>query len=344
MKMKRGRGLVLGKFMPPHLGHLHLVEFARSWVDELVVVVGTLAREPIPGELRHRWMKELAPWAKVVHLTDENPQDPSEHPDFWEIWRASLKRVVPEPIDWVFASEAYGKKLAEILGAEFVPVDPTRTGVKISGTAIRSDPLAHWEYIPRCVRPYFVKRVSIFGPESTGKSTLARDLAALYETVAVPEYARTVIETRDESAPLDEAAFERIARGQVAAEEALARSANRVLFCDTDLLLTTIWSRELLGHCPDWLAAEAARHRYDLTLLTDVDVEWVSDPVRLLSPDTRERREFHGRCQFALEKAGRRFARIHGSGKRRLENAVEAIERHLAIRPPQRGGSSSSTA
>src|SRR5688572_12742104 len=104
MKMKRGRGLVLGKFMPPHLGHLHLVEFARSWVAELVVVVGTLAREPIPGELRHRWMKELAPWAKVVHLTDENPQDPSEHPDFWEIWRASLKRVVPEPIDWVFAS------------------------------------------------------------------------------------------------------------------------------------------------------------------------------------------------------------------------------------------------
>lgn len=332
MNGKRGRGLVLGKFMPPHLGHLHLVEFARSWVDELVVVVGTLAREPIPGELRHQWMKELAPWANVVHLTDENPQDPSEHPAFWEIWRASLKRVVPEPVDWVFASEEYGKKLAEVLDAEFVPVDPTRTGVAISGTAIRADPLAHWEHIPRCVRPYFVKRVSIFGPESTGKSTLARDLAALYGTVAVPEYARTLIEARGASAPLDEAAFERIARGQIASEEALARSANRLLFCDTDVLLTTIWSEELLGRCPDWLRAEAARHdRYDLTLLTDVDLPWVPDPVRYVPDDGRT---FFLRCRAALENAGRRFVRIHGSGEERLARAVEAIARHLSIPPP----------
>lgn len=340
MNGKRGRGLVLGKFMPPHLGHLHLIEFARSWVDELVVVVGTLAHEPIPGELRYAWMKELAPWANVVHLTDENPQDPSEHPEFWQIWRASLKRVVPEPIDWVFASEEYGKKLAEVLDAEFVPVDPSRTGLAISGSAIRADPLAHWEHIPRCVRPYFVKRVCIFGPESTGKSTLARDLAALYETVAVPEYARTLIETRGSSAPFDEAAFERIARGQVASEEALARSANRLLFCDTDVLTTTIWSEELLGRCPDWLVAEAARHdHYDLTLLTDVDLPWVPDPVRYI-PDGR--RELFLRCRAALEKAGRRFVLIHGSGEERLARAVEAIARHLSIQPPP--SKSSSTA
>lgn len=318
---KRTRGLVLGKFMPPHLGHLHLIEFAKSYVDELTVVVGTLAREPIPGELRYAWMKELAPWANVVHLTDDNPQDPSEHPEFWEIWRASLERVVPGPIDSVFASEAYGAKLAEVLGAEFVPVDPTRTGVAISGTAVRQDPFENWAHLPRCVRPWFVKRVCVFGPESTGKSTLTRELASLFQTVMVPEYARTLLESSP--GPIDQAVIERIAKGQIASEEALARSANRFLFCDTDVLTTAIWSDVLLGRCPTWIAEEAARRRYDLTLLTDVDIPWVADPVRY-RPD--DRTSFFERCENALREAGRAYVRIQGSREQRLTAARRAIE------------------
>ena len=85
------RGLVLGKFLPPHAGHVYLCEFARNYVDELTIVVGTLAREPIAGTTRFAWMRELFPFDRVVHLTDENPQDPSEHPAFWDIWRASLR-------------------------------------------------------------------------------------------------------------------------------------------------------------------------------------------------------------------------------------------------------------
>src|SRR5688572_21020032 len=101
-------GLVLGKFMPPHEGHLHLVEFARAYCDELTVVVGTLEREPIPGHLRFEWMRELAsPFANVVHLTDELPQDPSEHHEFWALWQSALKRIHPAPLDYVFASEPY---------------------------------------------------------------------------------------------------------------------------------------------------------------------------------------------------------------------------------------------
>lgn len=105
------RGLVLGKFMPPHLGHVYLVDFARAYASDITVVVGTLAREPIPGALRFEWMRELAPSANVVHLTDENPQEPHEHPRFWDIWRESLLRVAPKP-DYVFASEMYGARLA----------------------------------------------------------------------------------------------------------------------------------------------------------------------------------------------------------------------------------------
>jgi NadR type nicotinamide-nucleotide adenylyltransferase len=173
------------------------------------------------------WIRELFPFDRVVHLTDENPQEPSEHPAFWSIWRTSLERVLPGRPDVVFASEAYGEKLAEVLGARFVAVDPARSIVPVSGTAIRKEPLRHWARIPRCVRPYFVKRVSIVGPESTGKTTLAQRLADRFDSVWVPEWARTLLERRRGS--LDGFDWTEVVRGQIASEEALARDANRVL-------------------------------------------------------------------------------------------------------------------
>ena len=97
---------MLGKFMPPHRGHVYLVDAARRQVDSLTVLVCSLQREPIPGELRHRWMRELfaGSGVQVVHVTDEVPQEPAEHPDFWSIWQELIRRHVPRPIDRVFAS------------------------------------------------------------------------------------------------------------------------------------------------------------------------------------------------------------------------------------------------
>ena len=97
----------------------------------------------------------------------------------------------------------------------------------MSGTAVRADPLGHWELLPECVRPYFLKRVCVFGPESTGKSTLARDLAREFGTLYAWEYARPLLDPQGgQCRPED---ISRIARGQVATEDALARQADRVL-------------------------------------------------------------------------------------------------------------------
>jgi HTH-type transcriptional repressor of NAD biosynthesis genes len=314
-------GFLLGKFMPPHYGHVYLVEFARNYVEDLTVVVGTLKREPIPGELRYRWMRELFPDVRVIHLTDENPQEPSEHPDFWQIWYDSLMRVLPARPDYVFASEDYGWKLAEILGAEFVPVDRPRGVIPVSGTAIRNDPMTHWQHLPRCVQPYYVRRVCVFGPESTGKTTLAKDLAGHFQTVMVPEYARLLLEAR--GGQVSAADMARIARGQAASENALARHANRVLICDTDVLTTTIWSERLFGFCPDSIRQEAERRTYDLYLLTDVDVPWVGDPVRYLP---NEGASFLARCRQELESRGRRFVLLSGSWEQRWRDACAAVE------------------
>jgi NadR type nicotinamide-nucleotide adenylyltransferase len=319
-------GMVLGKFMPPHAGHVHLVHFARAFVDDLTVVVGTLAREPIPGALRHAWMRELFPNVRVVHLTDENPQEPSEHPQFWDIWRASLRRVLPSTPDYVFASDNYGAKLADVLGARFVPVDPGRSIVPIRATDIRADPMRHWEHLPIPVRPYFVKRVSIFGPESTGKSTLARRLAERFRTVHVPEFARTWLEARSGRVTAEDMPI--LARGQLAAEDALARSANRLLFCDTDALSTVVWSETLFGACDPWIRARAEERAYDLHLLLDVDVPWVPDPVRYRPHD---RRGFFARFEEALRRGGRAYVVVRGDWEERFRRAVSSVERACGI-------------
>src|SRR5207247_4890673 len=96
------RGLVLGKFLPPHRGHQLLIENARAQVDRLTVLVCSLQAEPIPGSLRHRWVQQMYPDLEVVHVTDENPQEPDQHPEFWQIWVDTVRRACPQALDIVF--------------------------------------------------------------------------------------------------------------------------------------------------------------------------------------------------------------------------------------------------
>ncbi len=323
------RGMILGKFLPPHAGHRYLIDFARNYCDELTVLVCTLEREPIPGELRYEWMRRMFPDCNVVHITDDLPQTPDEHPEFWPIWRDVVLGAMPHGTDYVFASEDYGFRLAEVLDAEYVPVDHNRELMPTSGSAVREDPIGNWEYIPQEVRPYYLKRVCLFGPESTGKSTLARHLARHFDTVYVHEYARPLLDFKN--GECDYPDIERIARGQAAAEDALAPRANRVLFCDTDPLTTTIWSDVFFGKCPEWVAKEAERREYDLYLLMDVDVQWVDDGQRYF-PDNDERRAFFERCRRALDERGRPYVVIGGDWQERFERAVGAVEERLLRR------------
>jgi HTH-type transcriptional repressor of NAD biosynthesis genes len=314
--------MILGKFMPPHAGHEYLVQFARGFVNRLTVLVCSLESEPIPGELRCQWMRELFPDVRVVHVTEDLPQTPAEHPRFWDIWRRVVRQAVGEPIDYVFASEDYGHRLAAELDATFVPVDLSRTHVPISAAQIRASPLAHWEFIPACVRPYFVRRVCLFGPESTGKSTLAAQLAAHYRTVHVPEFARGWLDPKQGVCAAEDIPI--IARGQLAAEDALARQANRLLLCDTDLLLTTIWSDVLFGDCPSWIRELAASRHYDLYLLLDIDAPWIDDAQRFLA---HRRQEFFDRCRTLLDRTGRPYVTIRGPWPARFAQACEAVDR-----------------
>ena len=294
-------GLVLGKFMPPHAGHVHLCEVAQRMCDELVIVVDGVAG-PVSVPQRVAWMRELFPAARV-EVVQDLPQSPDAHPQFWRVWRDALPRA-----DRVFTGDAYGERLAAEIGAHWIRVD--RATLPISGTLVRDDPRAAWPYLPRPVRAHYARRISVFGPESTGKSTLAAALAQALQTTCVPELARTYLESHR----LAREALPIIQDGQAALEDSLARDCNRTLICDTDPLLTSVWS-ETLYQTP----LPSAR-RYDLTLLCDVDLPWVADPVRYLPGD---RAGFFARCEAALQRAERRYVVIRG--RDRLGAALEAI-------------------
>ncbi len=326
------RGLVLGKFLPPHVGHLHLIRTAAGECDELTVMVCTLEREPIPGRLRFEWMRELArdvgANVTVVHVTEDVPQAPAEHPAFWQIWKELCSRYAGS-IDVVFTSEEYGDELARILGAKHHLVDLMRLTHPISGTAVRDDPLRTWEMIQPPVRAHFAVRVALVGPESVGKSTLAARLADAFDTVWVPEYGRThtTLLAERHGVPFAEvfapADIEAIAMVQAQWEDRAARTANRVLFCDTELLTTRIWSEMFFGSCPESVVAASEAREYDLYLLLDTDVPWVDDGTR----GFRDRRDDHlNRIRELLEALGRPYETIRGTFEDRFSRAVAAVQ------------------
>lgn len=213
-------GVVIGRFMPPHRGHQYLIDFSRGMVDRLYVLVCTLSWEPIPGDLRFRWMQELCPSCTVVHITEEIPEARRDNPGAPAIWADTIRRYVPEPVTHVFASEDYGWNVASEMGAAFVPVDPARHSIPVSASAIRANPFGNWEYIPQPVRPYFVRHVAVLdAPE------LARTVARKLGTVVVESYGRFV-ETSIVRGTIDTPTVEAAQRSALAA---LSRQADRVV-------------------------------------------------------------------------------------------------------------------
>jgi HTH-type transcriptional repressor of NAD biosynthesis genes len=326
------RGLVIGKFYPPHRGHKYLIERALSHVDHLDVLVCTRADQSIDGELRRRWLQEIHPAAHVITVEDIGEDDNSE------IWAAYTIRILGQSPDVVFTSESYGESYARFLGCEHVEVDRDRQEVPISATQIRAAPFEHWEYLEPCVRAYFAKRICLVGAESTGTTTLTEDLAAHYNTVWVPEYGREYCEQLAASG-IDlwkhqwmSSEFLHIAQMQRGYENRAARHANRILFCDTDALATSIWHERYLGTRSPEVEALARESCYDLYILTNCDIPFVQDGLR---DGETFRNWMTGRFEEKLGERHVPWVKLSGSREQRLLLAVSAIHKVLSVNGEQ---------
>ncbi|UJH66146.1 AAA family ATPase [Allomuricauda sp. SCSIO 65647] len=178
-------------------------------------------------------------------------------------------------------------------------------------------------------RPSDLIKVVLYGPESTGKTTLAEQLADHYDTVWVPEYAREYLQEKwdREQKTCEPKDLLPIAEGQMAIENDLAKKANKILICDTDLLETKVYSEAYyLGHCDPILEKYALANSYELYLLTYIDTPWVKDDLRD-KPD--ERKRMFQYFKDTLVKHDRNFAILKGDKKTRLSTAINHIDKLL---------------
>lgn len=168
------------------------------------------------------------------------------------------------------------------------------------------------------------KRILILGPESTGKSTLAEDLANHFAEPWVPEYAREYLDDLGREYRYED--LLKIGKGQVALEDETAKKAEKYLFCDTDLRVIHIWSEHRFGKTDPWVLQQIGERKYDLILLTDTDLPWTPDPQREY-PELEMRNYFLDLYTKLAEESGFPFHLISGDKDERLKKAFDFCKR-----------------
>ncbi|MDX2225929.1 MAG: AAA family ATPase [Verrucomicrobiae bacterium] len=317
------RGLVIGKFYPFHRGHGHLIASALRRCDALTVAVCHHPNQDIPGEVRAGWIREVYPEAKVIIVEDCVPADDSQG------WAGYTRRFLGHAPDVVFTSESYGEAYARHLGCAHELIDLSRNAVPVSGTAVRENPLRQWQYLDPCVRAWFACRTVVIGAESTGKTTLCKQLAEYFRTVWVPEFGRMYYESKVHSAAegtWESREFELIAAEQNRLEDRGARECNKLLICDTDSFATAIWHERYLKCGSPSVEALASGRRPAHYFLCAPDVPFVQDGFR---DGEHMRAWMHETFLERLTHTGRRFTLLSGSYGARWDCALEVCKTFL---------------
>jgi HTH-type transcriptional regulator, transcriptional repressor of NAD biosynthesis genes len=335
-------GFIGGKFLPLHLGHVYAIVHASSVVDELYVVLSHSVRRDtelcqntkmnyIPAQIRLRWLSQLTkdmPHVKVIAVEDE--QD-NEHYN-WDEGAQLIKKEIGKPIDYVFSSEWEYQDIFQKLypNTRHKLIDPMRTHVNISATTIRSEGVfKHWEFIPDVVKPYFIKKIVLVGTESCGKSTLTKNLAKIYNTTYVEEYGRIVCEELGVcDGIMIKEDYLKIAYGHKMEESKAIDKANKLVFIDTEAIVTQFYSNLYNNEHQPVLDEIAKLQDYDLWLFLEPDVIWVDDRLRVHG-EIEVRNQNNRRLKNLLEKQNIDYHILSGNYEKRLNDAMEMIERLL---------------
>lgn len=292
--MYHDRAFVLMTAMPPTKGHAALIDYARHIADHVVVILSTQPDEPFIQE-RYDALRAFTRMMGRVELHHHKlpmQQEPSGPDDraFWDLWRLILDNAGATTGDAVVASERYGAPTAELFGGTFYPFDMDRILVSAKATNVRKDPIGQFVNILPQFQPYLRKTVTIFGAESTGKTTLARMLDPRY----TPEWARPYLEVPEVGNEITAFKMHAIWTGQRALQDFVKASdvseGKPFLIQDTDLFSTLGYWRlneATLGPVPKMLPVDAARRASDLYVITRSNIPFEKDPLRY-GGDVRE--------------------------------------------------------
>lgn len=338
-------GLFFGKFAPLTTGHISAILKASTMVDTLYVVLcwdekfqSTLTPELqkiLNKRNRLMWLKDTFKHMQKIKVlvVDETPIQsyPEGSQDFTTIVRRALYQAGEHNIHKVFSSEVIYNDYFDVHWpvSEHVLIDPERKFVDISATRVRSNPYLYWDYIANAAHKHFVKKVCIIGVESTGKSTLAINLANHFNTQYVEEVGRTICEAEyhwsEDMMNIEDYIY--VAMEHKVKEHKIAKTANKVMISDTNNLIT-LFSAECMGKSSPVLSQMANAEEYDLVIMLDIDVPWVYDALRLNSDDQR-RKETYNLLQFLCKAHGVKYTTISGDFNQRFNSSVELINNLL---------------
>lgn len=279
---------VLLTALPPTEGHLNLIRFAGSLDPSgtVNVLVCTQPGEPWCTErvraVEHAIDFELRRRVQVLHYAERVQQVPRDGGDtaFWVMWTGILRDRGLTDGDYLVASESYGIELARHSGARFIPYDFERTVFSCDATSVREDPLGHFEHMVDTFSRLLTQRITFFGAESTGKTTLSTAVAGALDSYLLPEWARPYLEAVGPE--VTDAAMHDIWLGQRALQQSTQLLKPRpFIIQDTDLLSTLgYWEMYDPAHVPAQLAEDALATKSDLYILCPSDIPFEPDPLR----------------------------------------------------------------
>jgi HTH-type transcriptional repressor of NAD biosynthesis genes len=319
-------GMVFGKFMPLHTGHIKLIEFGAQQVEKLIVLVAYKRDEPIDGQLRYARVKEqfkdradiIVRYLDCTDMSDSKEADREVSRE----WASYLNTTFPE-VKILFSSEAYGDFVAEYGKLKHIMYDEPRATTPVSATMIRNDPVAYRDYIPKHIQPYFVKKVCIVGTESTWKSTITKRLAEYFATSYVTEAGRDLVPDTFACTMED---LNGVAEEHARRIKTLKEEANKILFMDTDLTITRSYGRFLFYRdlkVAPWVEAE---NKADLYLYMDKDCPLVQDGGRL---EEEGRTALDISHQKTLADSNITVHHLNGSREEKFEKAIALISTHI---------------
>jgi len=166
-------------------------------------------------------------------------------------------------------------------------------------------------------------KIAILGPESTGKTILAEELAGHFKSSWVPEYAREYVERLVIPYTFEDVC--NIARKQIEQEKEVEKSASKAeyIFFDTELIITKVWFSYRFKQVPDFVTEQLNSGFFDFYLLCSPDLPWEPDPVREHGED---REFFFEWYKKEIEQTGKPYVIVTGMGKQRLLNAINGLK------------------
>lgn len=333
--MKYKCGMYGGSFNPLHLGHVRCIIQAANQCEELIVVISEgINRDEIDIRVRYRWVYQLTKHignVRLFVLQDTAKTKEAYTEEYWLKDAGKVKEFAGKKLDAVFCGSDYDNNS---FWAKCYPEAETIYFQRdeISSTKLRENVMAHWEWLPKVVRPYYAKKVLLIGGESTGKSTLTINLANYYNTNYLEEVGRDISErSGTDMLMLPEDFTDILLIHKVREREALLHS-NKVLFEDTDCLITKFYIQFLEGKdkaVNEKLAdAISQLNNYDLILFLEPDVRFVQDGDR--SPViAADREHYSNKIKELYKEREYNIEIISGDYQERFSQSVRLIDKLL---------------